>query len=154
MVMSCDIMHHLPSMHIMHHLPSMHVNIIWCLIMLYDTVMSYNVSPTVYGIYLPYDHHLTSMMHIHGIWYITYSHVIWYITFHHAWSYLVIHHLSSMHGNVIWYITYHQCKIMSYDTSTIIDAWSCHLMQRLRSCHVMHHLRSIHRHVIWYVTYF
>ena len=33
---------------------------------------------------------------------------------------------------------------MSCDTSSTIDAWSCH---------VMHHLPSMHGHVIWFITY-
>jgi len=135
MVMSCDIMHHLPSMHIMHHLPSMHVNIIWCLIMLYDTVMSYNASPTVYGIYLPYDtssniddayswhliHHLQSCHMIH---YLPSCLVISCDTspIIDARQCHLIHHLPSMQDNVIWYINYNWCMVMSFNATPTIDA--------------------------------
>ena len=131
-----------------------------CMVMSNDTshtidVWSYHIINHLMSMGFTFHtiHHLSSrhiLLHLPSM----HGHVLWYITFHHAWSCLVIHHPPSMHGNIIWYITSYRCKIMSFDTSTIIDAWSCHLMQHLRSCHVMHHLQSIHRHVIWYVTYF
>jgi len=77
------------------------------------------------------------------------------------------------------YITYHRCIVMSYDTSPIIDAWSCHVIHHLpghslwyitfHRCIVMlccsspsidamsslliHHLPSMHGHVLWYIIY-
>ena len=55
----------------------------------------------------------------------------------------MIHDLPSMH-------------VMSYDTSPIIDTWSCHMIHHLPSMHgrfMIHHLPSMHGHFILYITY-